>query len=86
MDKKGFGRRAFLKHGAAGVPLGVLAAVDGGKSAEAAESGTRGSQRLSVEQLRAWESLGYGMFIHFGMSTFVGDELPDGICAGPSGR
>lgn len=78
MNMKGLGRRAFLKHGAAGVPLGVLAAVDGGKSAEAAESGTRGSQRLSLEQLRAWESLGYGMFIHFGMSTFVDNELPDG--------
>src|SRR5438093_1302814 len=27
---------------------------------------------------RRWESLGYGMFIHFGMSTFVGKELPGG--------
>ena len=31
-----------------------------------------------MEALRRWESLGYGMFIHFGMSTFVGQELPDG--------
>jgi alpha-L-fucosidase len=37
-----------------------------------------GSQRLSVEQLQKWESLGYGMFIHYGMSTFVGKELPSG--------
>ena len=37
-----------------------------------------GGQRLSVAKLRAWEALGYGMFIHFGMSTFVGQELPDG--------
>jgi alpha-L-fucosidase len=34
-----------------------------------------GAQRLSIEQLRQWESLGYGMFIHFGMSTYDGNEL-----------
>lgn len=28
------------------------------------------SQRLSMERLQEWEALGYGMFIHFGMSTF----------------
>ena len=37
-----------------------------------------GAQRLSLAKLEAWEALGYGMFIHFGMSTFVGRELPDG--------
>lgn len=36
------------------------------------------SQRLSVEELKEWQNLKYGMFIHFGMSTFVGEELPDG--------
>ena len=34
-----------------------------------------GVQRLSVEALQAWEALDYGMFIHFGMSTFDGQEL-----------
>jgi len=38
----------------------------------------KGHQRLSLARLRQWEALGYGMFIHFGMSTFVGKELPDG--------
>lgn len=33
-----------------------------------------GSQRLSVERLQQFEKLGYGMFIHFGMSTFDGAE------------
>src|ERR1043165_3608804 len=28
--------------------------------------------------LEAWESLRYGMFIHFGINTFVGDECPGG--------
>lgn len=37
-----------------------------------------GAQRLSLAKLQAWEALGYGMFIHFGMSTLVGRELPDG--------
>jgi alpha-L-fucosidase len=38
----------------------------------------QGAQRLSLGALRAWESLGYGMFIHFGMSTFDGDENSKG--------
>lgn len=37
-----------------------------------------GRQRLSLPQLRAWEALGYGMFLHFGMSTFDGVELSKG--------
>jgi alpha-L-fucosidase len=36
------------------------------------------SQRLSIDRLKAWESAGSGMFIHFGMSTFIGDECPEG--------
>jgi hypothetical protein len=39
---------------------------------------SRGDQRLSLDQLRAWEALGFGMFIHFGMSTFDGNELSRG--------
>ena len=34
----------------------------------------KGAQRLSVEQLQAWEKLQYGMFIHFGMSTYANLE------------
>ncbi len=37
-----------------------------------------GSQRLSLDHLRQWESLKFGMFIHFGMSTFDGQELSKG--------
>jgi len=40
--------------------------------------GVRGQQRLSLEKLRSWEALRYGMFIHFGMSTFDGEELSSG--------
>jgi len=37
-----------------------------------------GEQRLTIEALEKWEALKFGMFIHFGMSTYVGAELPDG--------
>src|SRR3954454_25381 len=43
-----------------------------------ADNPQKEAQRLSLDALRKWESLGYGMFIHFGMSTFVGKELPSG--------
>ena len=37
-----------------------------------------GDQRLSIDRLKKWESLEYGMFIHFGMSTYSGEELDSG--------
>jgi alpha-L-fucosidase len=37
-----------------------------------------GAQRLSLDALHSWESLGFGMFIHFGMSTYDGDEFSKG--------
>ena len=45
---------------------------------EASENPDPGSQRLNIGQLRKWESLKYGMFLHFGMSTFVQNLNPDG--------
>lgn len=36
------------------------------------------SQRLSTEKLEQWEKKGYGMFIHFGMSTYDSDEFSRG--------
>jgi len=38
----------------------------------------QGAQRLSLDALHRWESLAYGMFIHFGMSTYDGDEISQG--------
>jgi alpha-L-fucosidase len=37
-----------------------------------------GAQRLTKTQIQQWESLGYGMFIHFGMSTYDGIEMSPG--------
>jgi len=34
----------------------------------------QGSQRLSPEQIREWESWRFGLFLHFGMSTYDGVE------------
>ena len=73
-------RRNFLA-GAASAVLGSSAASTlSVRSALGADQkpGETGSQRLSLEQLQKWESLQYGMFIHFGMSTFVQKEIPDG--------
>lgn len=42
------------------------------------EKENSGSQRLNLKQLQAWEELKYGMFIHFGMSTFDGVEASKG--------
>lgn len=41
-------------------------------------SSQKNAQRLSVEKLKEWQDLKYGMFIHFGMSTYLGEELPGG--------
>lgn len=34
-----------------------------------------GAQRLPLEKLQAWQSKAMGMFIHYGMATFDGEEL-----------
>lgn len=77
LSRRSFLERASLGLAAAGVGAGGASVC---RAAEpSAESGpARGNQRLSLKSLQSWEQLGYGMFIHFGMSTFVGKELPDG--------
>jgi alpha-L-fucosidase len=77
MDRRGMNRRTFL---AAGGAVVAASAMKGEAAAAMAETGEdrRGDQRLSLEKLKAWENLGYGMFIHYGMSTFVANELPTG--------
>jgi len=41
-------------------------------------SAGEGAQRLPVAKLQEWEALGYGMFLHFGISTYDGKEWSDG--------
>ena len=77
MSANDISRRVFLVSSAAGAA--AVTGTGGVSAQEKAGVEKKGSQRLSVEKLRAWEGLQYGMFIHYGMSTFVQNELPDGM-------
>ena len=76
-------RRDFMQLSSTGIIGSLLPATHGfdedHSGANKIIDTESGDQRLSLEKLRAWEELGYGMFIHFGMSTFDGDELSKGI-------
>ena len=37
-----------------------------------------GAQRLSLKQLQAWQREAFGLFFHFGMSTYDGEEFSSG--------
>ncbi|MBP8131450.1 MAG: alpha-L-fucosidase [Candidatus Hydrogenedentes bacterium] len=81
--RRGCSRRHFLATTtvAAAATAGAAAARADGRAPDAppaAADAKQGNQRLGVEALQAWEALGYGMFLHYGMSTFVGKELPSG--------
>lgn len=79
-------RRTFLSRAAwsslaAGAALRGFAAdgfAPGGTFLASRDQAGGGDQRLTLAELQAWEAWRYGMFIHFGMSTFLGQELPDG--------
>jgi len=73
----GMNRRAFIAAAGGGIGTTVLFAGQHA-AAEPQDADKKGAQRLSLKQLQAWESLKYGMFIHFGMSTYAQNELPDG--------
>jgi len=80
-NRKSPTRRDFLKLSTfCSVPL-LLSTQIGSKMG--LSQNENGDQRLAVSQLQKWEALGYGMFIHFGMSTYDGNELSDGT-ASPS--
>ena len=79
MNGSGISRRMFLASGtcAAAAVSGIATAADPVGTKPAPDK-ARGNQRLRIDQLQAWEKLGYGMFIHYGMSTYVQNEIPDG--------
>jgi len=78
MASEGLSRRHFLAQGTVGISLGMVSGADKPPTNAEGEEAEWGRQRLPLERLQEWEALGYGMFIHFGMSTFLGEELPDG--------
>ena len=75
-------RRDFMQLSGGGVIASLLNGaqdlVNIKPAAKNFDDDENGDQRLSLANLRAWEKLGYGMFIHFGMSTFDGDEFSRG--------
>lgn len=75
-------RRGFLKSSAFGVGALLGSSIIGTSSATTRDVSEslkgKGEQRLNLEKLEAWEDWKYGMFIHFGLSTFVGKEVPYG--------
>lgn len=75
MKRRDFIQTAALAGAAIGLPASRAASARPPAGSFAAETG---DQRLSLDRLRAWEELGFGMFIHFGMSTFDGEELSMG--------
>jgi len=87
-EKINLSRRGFVKTvggvaGAAAAHGLALASAADGRQAES--NGRRGNQRLSLERLQQYESLGYGMFISFDVAAFsdfnfldiLGKDLPD---------
>jgi alpha-L-fucosidase len=75
-------RRDFMQLSSTGAIASLLPAVnefgDSHHTSKNIIANESGGQRLSLEKLKAWEDLGYGMFIHFGMSTFDEDEYSRG--------
>jgi len=71
-----FSRRSFIKSAGAAGSAVLLA-----NKKTSAKSQKKGAQRLPLSRLHKWEELQYGMFLHFGMSTFLSEELPDGKAA-----
>ena len=75
-------RRSFIQSSALGIGALLGNSIIGSSNAAIRLPGEppkgKGEQRLSLEKLKAWEDWRYGMFIHFGLSTFVGKEVPYG--------
>ena len=74
-------RRNFIKSsvlGAGSVVFGTSSVLNAKSEGTDTILQENGNQRLSLTKLKLWESLGYGMFIHFGMNTYVNKLWPDG--------
>lgn len=70
-------RRRFLT--TAGAGAAAIGTLPLSRTAVAQPPDTEaGNQRVPLAKLKEWESWKYGMFIHYGMSTYVENELPDG--------
>lgn len=73
----------LLAAGCAGLSVAgpLLRGQPAGAQTSRPPRGNDGPERLSLEALQRWQALEYGMFLHFGMSTFTGKEIDDGRAA-----
>jgi alpha-L-fucosidase len=79
-------RRTFMQLVIPAACFGATSTVafprnDSARNREAGGQGSQtpseaGAQRLTLSKLRSWEELKYGMFICFGMSTFLDEKIP----------
>ncbi|WP_163714965.1 alpha-L-fucosidase [Mangrovibacterium lignilyticum] len=77
-NRRDFIKKSALTAGAASVFIPVLSESRYDSKSTDLSPDKRAVQRLPMDQLKKWEELKYGMFIHFGMSTFSGEELGTG--------
>ena len=75
MPYRSFSRKEFFKIAAAAAAGLSLPEITFGAKPRIFQNG---HQRLTHEKLQQWEKLGYGMFIHFSMNTYDGDEFSKG--------
>lgn len=79
-NPQGTSRRRLLADTAqctAAALVGAGLAVPAAIASTGSGATTRGQQRLSLAKLQAWEEMRVGMFIHFGISTYLGTDRPD---------
>ena len=71
-DAPGGGARHSADSGDAGSPSADVSGPERLSNAAAEAPENRGAQRLTIERLKEWEAMQYGIFLHFGMPTFTG--------------
>src|SRR5690349_16948708 len=70
-------RRNFFELGASAC-FGTFLSTMSFAGVSTAKQTEKGHQRLSIDKPQQWEKLGYGMFLHFSMNTYDGDEFSKG--------
>jgi len=85
MLRQTMNRRGFLKSTGGMVGVAAASCLGAALAADDRADAVRGNQRLTLERLKQYESLGYGMFISFDLAAFsrvnflniLGKDLPD---------
>jgi len=80
MLRERLNRRGFVQAATTAASAGILGlhSATAGAAGPTAPEVRRGAQRLSIERLKQFEALGYGMFISYDIQAFVPDTLHKG--------